>query len=174
MVKIRRIPNGFIIKHNGIETIFPGNEIIYENEAKSFRGLSLCNLDISHSNLDDADLRGADFSGTKLDCSTIRNAQLGGARFLHADMLGCDLSGSYLDDADFSHASLNFADFSDCDLSLACFDGAHLELSFYNVKTVWPAGMDPDVLKSRRRDLWEQLNIERQQEYERKKKDNSK
>jgi hypothetical protein len=63
-----------------------------------------------------ADLRGADFSGSKLTSADFTEADLRGAKFVGSDLSGTTFAGADLRDADLSKASLYYTNFTDADI----------------------------------------------------------
>jgi phosphoribosylglycinamide formyltransferase-1 len=100
--------------------------------------------------LSDADLRGADFTGADLywtymyrsNCegSTFRGARLAGVALEEANLRGVDFRDAYL-----SYDNLGGAtSVEDSDLTGAQLDGADLRGCRYSTQTIFPDGFDPD------------------------------
>lgn len=88
------------------------------------------------TDLRDANLSGADFSGIDLGGANLNGAELSGADLSDANLNGADLSGANLNGADLSGAELSRADLSGADLIRANLNGADLngaELRYTNL-----------------------------------------
>jgi hypothetical protein len=77
---------------------------------------SLVRADFSSADLRNSKLAGVDFTVANLNSANLRNADLSHVRFDEADLRGADLTGSNLIGADLSGASLDEADLRSADL----------------------------------------------------------
>jgi uncharacterized protein YjbI with pentapeptide repeats len=95
--------------------------------AVRLRGADLSHLDLLEANLSGANLNWADLSGTDLSKTDLRNAHLSGANLNWADLSGVEMSGADLSDAHLNYADLTGgADLSGADLSDVHLSDAHL------------------------------------------------
>ena len=109
------------------------------------------NADLSHANLNGADLRGADLSHANLSDANLRGADL-----RDAYLNGANLSHAYLNGANLSHANLSDANLSDANLSHAYLNGANL-----NGADLRGANLSDANLRSFIADLWMILSMAR-------------
>ena len=79
--------------------------------------LTRLELDLSRSNLNNANLRIANLSKVKLRIANLSGADLIEANLNYADLSGADLSSAYLISADLSYAKLRTANFNGADLT---------------------------------------------------------
>jgi len=91
---------------------------------------------LSGADLREANLRGADLSGTHLDRANLSEADLNGAFLSNADLSGANLSGanlsfSYLSNTTFQGAILSNANLEDAYLSEADLSGATVGWSIF-------------------------------------------
>lgn len=106
--------------------------------------------DLSHADLEDVILNGANLSAADLSSSNLNGANLSGANLSGADLSDADLSLADLRTADLSHACLSsaklestdlrkadlaHADLGYVDLTFACFVGANLTSANLNEAT---------------------------------------
>lgn len=89
-------------------------------------GADLSGTELDGANLGNVDLAGASFAGASLVGACFAEAELAETNFAGARLIGTDLSGANVCAADFSNADLRNADLSGADLSEACFQGANL------------------------------------------------
>jgi uncharacterized protein YjbI with pentapeptide repeats len=100
--------------------------------AVRLRGADLSHLDLLEANLSGANLNWADLSGTDLSEADLSEADLSGANLNWADLSGVEMSGADLSDAHLNYADLtggadlSGADLSGADLSFADLSGANL------------------------------------------------
>ncbi|MBW4482983.1 MAG: pentapeptide repeat-containing protein [Tildeniella torsiva UHER 1998/13D] len=117
----------------------------------NFEGKNLSQLRLDYVDFRQAQLNGADLSGTSLRFSLMHNSGLEKTNLIQADLSGSDLSGAYLFDADISLAKLRNANLSNAflgsvkalrtqflraNLTGACIGNwqVNSETSFLNVK----------------------------------------
>ena len=132
-------------------TTVEGVTPLYESSGQTFAEAHLRDLHLLYSNLDNQNLVRADFSGSRLDCSSFRYADLTEAQFANSSLQCSDFTGARLTNANFFHADLLWANFSDCDLRDACFEGAHLEFASYNDHTIWPTDISPESVRAKKK-----------------------
>jgi uncharacterized protein YjbI with pentapeptide repeats len=126
-------------------------------------GVDLSTVHFMVANLSNAKLVGADLSYSVHRLSTLRDADLSLANLNNADLSTIDLNGANLQNANLSEANLNStflrganlrfanlygtnlskADCREANLSGADLSNANLNMTFYNKRTVWPAGFSP-------------------------------
>lgn len=99
----------------------------YRNSGAIGPNANLLGADLSGTDLRGGDLRGANLRGTVLSDANLRGADLSDANLRYADLRGADLS-----DTDLSDADLRYTDLRDVFLF-----GAR-----YNETTKWPEGFD--------------------------------
>jgi hypothetical protein len=87
-----------------------------------------------------ADLVRADLRGANLEEASLRSADLRGAMLRYADLRHADLSWANLSRANLSAADLRGAQLNGTNLRGAWFDG----------RTLWPRGFDPELHGARR------------------------
>lgn len=87
---------------------------------------NLCNVDLSHTNLSQIDIRGAKLSFSSLIKTNLKNTILQGAVIKHSYLQGADLSGANLIYVNFAGSDLRGANLSNARLSNADFTGADL------------------------------------------------
>jgi hypothetical protein len=87
---------------------------------------SLCEADLSKTNLAQAHLSGADLRGANLSLADLRSADLFGASLVKADLYKADLRLANLSKADLRGADLSKADLRGVNLSRADLTGADL------------------------------------------------
>lgn len=81
------------------------------------RPLNYVDQTSTNQNLDDEDLRHANFKGSNLTGSSFRNADLRDAVFYGTILRNCDFTGAKLDGANFALANVYGAIFDDCSLN---------------------------------------------------------
>jgi uncharacterized protein YjbI with pentapeptide repeats len=104
---------------------------------------------LAGENWDEADwladwLPGSDMSKGSFVHTTLKAANLTGAKLVQADLSGADLHDALLDGADLTGASLAKADLRLTSLTGANLAGADLTGALYDAKTAWPDGFDPE------------------------------
>jgi len=105
-----------------------------ERDLKKFQALNACEeCDLSGATLWHANFGGANLVGVDLRGANLRNADLGGATLWYANLGGANLSDAYLFNANLSGADLSGADLGDANMK-----GAY----FCNTKMPW--GIDND------------------------------
>ena len=72
--------------------------------------------DLQSVSLVAANLRGADFSGSKLNASDFTEADLRGAKFVGSDLSAATFAGANLSGADLSKSNLYYTNFTDADM----------------------------------------------------------
>jgi hypothetical protein len=106
---------------------------------------NLSSIDLSYTDLPNAQLALAGLRGTNLHSSQLYNANLSGAdlslaHLVGATLRGADLSGCSLIGADLSYADLRGADLSRADMSRANPNGV-----VWSKTTTWPAAFEHEV-----------------------------
>lgn len=100
----------------------------------------LASANLSGADLRNADLYWPDLTKAFLDYADLRKANLSkavmrGASLANADLRGADLKGADLAGADLLSANLREANLQEVELNKA----------FYNHRTIWPDGFDPEA-----------------------------
>jgi hypothetical protein len=106
-------------------TALPGPGVNWRN--CSLNGLAAAAADMSHANMNNAQLRESRLSGSNLREADLQYADFSGADLSYSQLMGANLKGATLQNSDLSYADLSGANLSFTNLRDANLGGANLE-----------------------------------------------
>jgi uncharacterized protein YjbI with pentapeptide repeats len=128
-----------------------GVNLSYANlKGANLRKANLTGAMLDGSNLEGANLEGADLTGADLNRANLKTANLNQCELLwislvQADLRQASLRQSILEVANLTEANLRGADLSGASLCGTNFNGTDLWGAFYNDRTLFNEGFDPDT-----------------------------
>jgi hypothetical protein len=111
----------------------------------NLEGVDLDDMEVGSANLQNARLAGAVMRRSDLSLTRFRRAHLQGADLQAACLAGPDLKGANLEGANLTATNLTHACLLVTLLRDARLDGADLACAYYDERTEWPTGFEPQV-----------------------------
>lgn len=141
MIEIRTSPD--LERFDGKQMRRVGGEVIVTVEAGTLVGADLSHLNLDWANLTERELRDANFSHSSLAGANLSKADLRGANFDHAVLAGTNLRGANLTGASLNGTLLGLAHLEGADLRLTHLNTSILKYARYDETTLWPDNFDP-------------------------------